>query len=467
MFFQHVYDATLAQGSYVIACQTNGEAIVIDAQRDISIYLEIAKQNNLKITHIAETHIHADYLCGSRELAAATGAKMYLSDEGGTDWQYEFDHVGLKDGDLIQIGNLSFEVMHTPGHTPESISFLLTDHAATDKPVMLFSGDFVFVGDVGRPDLLETAAGIKGTKEEGARQMFQSLKRFNALPNHVQVWPAHGAGSACGKALGAVPSSTVGYEKIQNWALQFGDDEEGFVTALLEGQPEPPKYFSMMKKLNKVDRPLVMSVPKLPLLSYETFLMHYNEGVKVIDTRDALVFSEGFLPKSYNVQNNKSFATWCGWILNDEPFILIAKSEEIDDISKKLMSIGLDNALGYVSEINHLGQALQTIKIMDYPGTRDLLEQGITVVDVRNNQEFTSGHIKGALHHFAGHLEDHLPELDKEQPVLVHCQSGTRSAIASSILKRHGFEKVYNYNGGWADWMAQKGEIEIPQAEMG
>ncbi|HQO88210.1 MAG TPA: MBL fold metallo-hydrolase, partial [Bacteroidia bacterium] len=279
MFFQHVYDKSLAQGSYFIGCQAKGEAIVIDAQRDIDVYLEIARQNNLKITHITETHIHADFLCGSRELAAVTGAKMYLSNEGGKDWQYEFNHEGVKDGDVITVGNLTLKVMHTPGHTPESISFLLTDHPASDKPVMVFTGDFVFVGDIGRPDLLEKAAGIKGTKEVGAKQMFESLKKFEALPEYVQVWSAHGAGSACGKALGAVHSSTVGYEKIRNWAFQYGNDEQGFVDYLLADQPEPPKYFAMMKHLNKVNRPLLVEVPKHAKLSKEEFLSAYNKGI--------------------------------------------------------------------------------------------------------------------------------------------------------------------------------------------
>ena len=214
MFFQHIYDKSLAQGSYLIGCQVTGEAIVVDAQRDIDVYLEIAKQNNLRITKITETHIHADFLCGSRELSAATGATMYLSDEGGEDWQYQFLHTGLKEGDKINVGNISLEIMHTPGHTPESISFLVTDHPATDQPVMVLTGDFVFVGDIGRPDLLEKAAGLIGTKKAGAKQMFQSLKKFAAIPEYVQVWSAHGAGSACGKSLGAVHSSTVGYEKI-------------------------------------------------------------------------------------------------------------------------------------------------------------------------------------------------------------------------------------------------------------
>jgi len=229
MFFQHIFEKSLAHSSYLVGCQAKGEAIVIDPKRDIDTYLKIAEENKLKITHIAETHIHADYLSGSQELAYVTGAKMYLSDEGGEDWQYDFEHVGLKNGDKIEVGNLIFEVMHTPGHTPESISFLLTDTPATKEPVMIFTGDFVFVGDIGRPDLLEEAAGLIGTKEVGAKQMFESLKKFQALPDYLQVWPAHGAGSACGKALGAVASTTVGYEKIRNWAVQFDSNEKGCV----------------------------------------------------------------------------------------------------------------------------------------------------------------------------------------------------------------------------------------------
>lgn len=185
MLFEHVYDKSLAQASYFIGCQVKGEAIVIDPQRDIDVYLELAKANNMKITKVTETHIHADFLSGSRELVAATGAEIYLSDEGGEDWQYEFPHIGLKHNDKIKLGNLTFEVLHTPGHTPESISFLLTDHPASNETVMVFTGDFVFVGDIGRPDLLEKAAGLIGTQDKGAKQMYDSIQRFAELPNHI------------------------------------------------------------------------------------------------------------------------------------------------------------------------------------------------------------------------------------------------------------------------------------------
>lgn len=464
MFFQHVYDKSLAQGSYIVGCQVAGEAIVIDAQRDVDVYLEIAKENNLTITHIAETHIHADYLSGSRELAAITGAKMYLSDEGGEDWQYEFDHVGLKDGDVIKVGNLSLEVMHTPGHTPESISFLLTDHPATDEPVMIFTGDFVFVGDVGRPDLLEEAAGLIGTKEVGAKQMFQSLKRFAELADHIQVWSAHGAGSACGKSLGAVHSSTVGYEKIRNWAFQFGDDEEGFTKFLLLDQPEAPKYFAMMKHLNKVDRPLLLEVPQHPTLTKENFMSAYGKGIKVIDTRDKADYVEGHIPGSYNIKGNNSFSTWMGWLLNyQEQFILVAEESEKEELTRKLMRIGMDNILGFVTDLDSLDMELETAEVIDIETFKKSAQKKdkVQVIDVRGATEYNAGHVEGASHLFVGTLEDNLDKINKDQEIVLHCQAGDRCSIAYSILKKNGFDNVKNYFGGMNEWVAEENEVKI------
>lgn len=454
MFFQHVYDKTLAHSSYLIGCQQSGTAMVIDAKRDVDTYLQIANANQLKITHITETHIHADFLSGSRELAAATGAKMYLSDEGGADWQYEFEHVGLKDGDLIRVGNLSFEVLHTPGHTPESISFLLTDHPSSDVPVMLFTGDFVFVGDVGRPDLLEEAAGIVGTKEPGAREMYRSLQRFLALPDHLQLWSAHGAGSACGKALGAVPSSTVGYEKIRNWALRFGKDEEGFVQQLLDGQPEPPKYFAMMKKLNKIERPLLIEVPKARKLTATEFSAFVNKGTTIIDARPKQKFASGFLPGSINIQGNNSFANWCGWFLQyDEDFVLIADDDQIDDLTRKLMRIGLDNLSGYVNDPMLAGVPLQTVESIAAEELDAVADNpGYQLIDVRAATEFNAGTIGDAKHVFLGTIEDNLHKINPDSTVVVFCQAGDRSSIGYSILKKNGFNKVLNYPGGMKEW---------------
>lgn len=454
MFFQHVYDKSLAQASYFIGCQAKGEAIVIDAQRDIDVYQEIAKQNNMNITHITETHIHADFLCGSRELAAVTGAEMYLSDEGGDDWQYQFPHVGLKHGDKITVGNLTLEILHTPGHTPESISFLLTDHPASDEPVMVFTGDFVFVGDIGRPDLLEKAAGLIGTMDKGAKQMYESIQKFSELSDYIQVWPAHGAGSACGKALGAVPSSTVGYEKIRNWAFQYEDDEAGFIEYLLEGQPEPPKYFAMMKQLNKVERPLLVKVPKHSKLTKDQFLSAYENGMKLIDTRNKMDFANGFVPGSINIQGNNSFSTWAGWLLNyQEQFILVADDGQIEDLTRKLMRIGLDNIYGYISKVEDLGLELEKEQIIDADEFKSYIgNPDVQIVDVRGLTEYETYHIEGADHIFVGTLPDHLDKFSKDKPIVIHCQSGDRSTIAQSLLLKNGFKNVKNYSAGMKEW---------------
>jgi hydroxyacylglutathione hydrolase len=465
MFFQHIYDKTLAQASYFIGCQKAGVAAVIDPKRDVDTYLEIAKQNNMKITHVLETHIHADFLSGSRELREITGADLYLSDEGGEGWEYEFDHVGLKDGQTFMMGNLKFEVVHTPGHTPESISFLLTDTPASAEPVMFFTGDFVFVGDIGRPDLLEKAAGMTGTMDAGALEMYKSIKKFSDLPDYIQVWPGHGAGSACGKALGAVPSTTVGYEKVRNWAFRFANDEKGFVNFLLEDQPEPPKYFAMMKKLNKVDRPLLTSVPKLKQLSNTEMTDAMSKGVKLIDARGKNEFAQGFIPGSINIQGNNSFATWAGWYLNyDEQFILLADESHLDDLTRKLMRIGLDNIMGYVASTEAYVQAggkLETVKIVDTDTFKKVLEEpNVQVVDLRGATEFKSGHIKNADHVFVGTLLKNLDKVSKDKKVVIHCQGGDRATIGYSLLAREGYNNVLNYSASMNEWVAQGNAVE-------
>lgn len=457
MFFQHIFDKSLAQASYLVGCQKTGESIVIDAKRDVDTYLDIAQQNGLRITHITETHIHADFLSGSRELAALTGAALYLSDEGGPDWQYAFDHNGLNDGDVITVGNLTLEVMHTPGHTPESISFLLTDKPASSEPVMLFTGDFVFVGDIGRPDLLEKAAGLIGTQDAGARQMYQSIQRFEALPDFIQVWPGHGAGSACGKALGAVPSTTVGYEKIRNWAFQYEDDEKGFVNYLLADQPEPPKYFAMMKKLNKVDRSLLTQVPVQKKLTAEEVKTALASGIKLIDTRNKVAFADGFVPGSINIQGNNAFSTWMGWLVTyQEPFMLVADDAQIDDLTRKLMRIGLDNVYGYIDQVSTLGIELQKADIIDIDTFKTYLNRNdMQVVDLRGASEFKSGHVEGADNVFVGTLPQHLNKISKDKPVVIYCQGGDRATIGYSLLVGNSFTNVKNYSASMNEWVSK------------
>lgn len=454
MFFKHIYETGLAQASYLVGCQATGEAIVIDPKRDIDTYLEIAEQEKLKITHIAETHIHADFLSGSRELAKATGAEIYLSNEGGNDWQYQFPHIGLKDKDTFKVGNLLFEVMHSPGHTPEHISFILTDTASSNHPVMIFTGDFVFVGDVGRPDLLEKAAGIKGTQEIGAHQMFNSLKKFKELPDYIQVWPGHGAGSACGKALGAVPSSTVGYEKLTNWALSI-EDENQFVRILLDGQPEPPKYFAMMKKLNKVGPKILGSIPHPGRFSLQQFENAVKENVTIIDTRDKLSFAGGHFPGSINIQDNSSFSTWAGWMLEyDKPFLLVARDSRIEALTRALIRIGLDNIVGYVNDMDKIANAGYQIETINQITVQQLKDrnENFLFLDVRGLAEYNAGHIEDALNIHAGYLKDNIDKLPKDRKIVVHCAGGDRSAIAASFLKRYGYDNIYNLTCGMNGW---------------
>lgn len=457
MFFQTIYDKTLAQASYLIGCQKTGESIVIDPKRDVDTYLDVAKQNGLRITHVTESHIHADFLSGARELAALTGATLYLSDEGGPDWAYAFAHEGLRHNDVIRVGNLTLKVLHTPGHTPESISFLLTDHPATDAPVMIFTGDFVFVGDIGRPDLLEKAAGMTGTQDAGARQMYQSVQQFSQLPEYVQVWPGHGAGSACGKALGAVPSTTVGYEKIRNWAFQYDEDPEGFVEYLLTDQPEPPTYFARMKTLNKVDRPLLTQVPTQKKLSPAEVREGLQNGMKLIDTRNKTAFAQGFVPGSLNIQGNNAFATWMGWLMSyDEPFMLVADDAQIEDLTRKLMRIGLDKVYGYTDTVSDLGMELAGADVIDIETFKTYLNRAdVQVVDLRGASEYKQGHVEGAENVFVGTLERNLDKISRDKPVVIYCQGGDRATIAYSLLVRHGFTNVRNYSGSMNEWVRE------------
>lgn len=457
MYFKLVYDESLAQASYVIGCQEAEIAAVIDPKRDVDTYLKIAEDNNFKITHILETHIHADFLCGSRELAALTGGELILSDEGDENWKYQFPHTKVKNGDIIKVGNLSIQAIHTPGHTPEHLSFLLTDHPATDKPAMLFTGDFVFVGDVGRPDLLEQAAGLKGTQEKGAHDLFDSLQDFVKMQDYILMWPGHGAGSACGKALGAVNMSTIGYEKIRNWALQLLNDKEAFTTELLADQPEPPRYFAMMKKLNKEDRKLLTEVPKIKNLNHQEYREAKNSQRELIDARPKEQFAKSYLEGSLNIPNNRSFSTWMGWFLDYEThFVLIATSNEIEDLTRKLMRIGMDHIIGYITpeQLSDFEKGnLQSYHSLDKSMIKEKMrKKDVQIIDIRGKSEYKEGHIDGGENIFLGTLDENFDKIAKDKEAIIYCGSGNRSAIAYSLLVANGFDNILNYSGGWSDW---------------
>ncbi len=470
MLLKYFYDDKIAHASYMVGCQATGEALIIDPGRDLTPYLAMAEEQDMRLVAATETHIHADFVSGARELAAQTGAKLYLSDEGDENWKYQYldgyDHQLVKDGDTFMIGNIKIEVMHTPGHTPEHISFILTDTAGANKPMGIFSGDFVFVGDIGRPDLLEEAAGIKGTAEPGARRMFQSVQRFKALPDYLQVWPAHGAGSACGKALGAIPSSTVGYEKLFNWAMQYEDEDE-FVKALLAGQPEAPKYFAMMKKLNKVGPAVLNGLPEPQKLDQKRLEAILAEGLKVVDTRSADEFAAGHIPGTINIPLDQAFTNWAGWLLDyEQPFYLIVDPASVKEAVRDLIYIGLDNVGGYfdlavVDAWRKSGQELQSYSITTPGEVAEKVANGeVIVVDVRGTSEWNEGHIPGAKHLMLGYLADRAQEIPTDKPVLVQCRTSNRSAIGASVLQAKGVTNVVKLQGGYTDWAAANLPIE-------
>ncbi|KAB7706483.1 MBL fold metallo-hydrolase [Bacillus aerolatus] len=468
MFFRSYFDEKLAQYSYMVACQKTGEAIVIDPARDITPYVETARKEGFQLTAAAETHIHADFVSGARQLANDYGVTLYLSDEGDENWKYQYtDNLSaklVKDGDVFMIGNVEFKVMHTPGHTPESISFILTDKGGgSEEPMGIFTGDFVFVGDVGRPDLLEKAAGVKGTADSGASQMFDSVQKFKQLPDYLIVWPGHGAGSACGKSLGAVPISTVGYEKANNWALKEESKEE-FQKELLKDQPEPPKYFAVMKKVNKIG-PSVLANETIPYEESLDGLEKYlnQDDVIVIDTRNGSEFAQGHIEGTINLPYTKIFTNWAGWILDyDKKLVIIAEKEQTHDIQHSLESIGLDKIAAFasprvVSEV----PSLEKYANIDVKQLKAQYEKDdVYVIDIRQQQEWEAGHIPTAHHHMLGYLEEAVDSLPKDKKIIVHCQSGARSAIGTSLLQANGFKNIENLASGFAGWKKENGPIE-------
>lgn len=456
MLLKYFYDDYLAQASYLVGCAATGEALVIDAGRDISMYLRVAEDEGLRITHVTETHIHADYVSGSRELAHHTGARLYLSDMGDQDWKYAYADdktILLRDKDWWMVGNVRVDVIHTPGHTPEHLSFMITDTAAGDKPMGIFTGDFLFAGNIGRPDLLEEAAGFVGTREIGARQQFANVQRFKSMPDYFQIWPGHGAGSACGKGLGSVPSSTLGYEKLINPAFQI-DDEDSFVDWLLEGQPEAPRYFARMKMVNKVGPTLLENVPQPEQLQTEQLDDVLAEGALIIDVRAREDYSAISVPGTINIPlNSERFNTYVGWFVDyDEPVYLIMHISQTDQALKALRAIGVDNIAGYFMPdvVHQYAESLPQISAVEL--AQRLASNGIKIVDVRGASEYDEMHVAGAINIPLGYIERELDRLPKHGAIVTQCASGMRSQIAASILKKHGFSDVTNLDAAVEEW---------------
>ncbi len=474
MLLRRFYDDKLAQASYLVGCSATGEAMVVDPNRRVDAYLRAAEQEGLRITHVTETHIHADFVSGARELARSSGATLFLSDNGDADWKYLFAAEEgaslLGDGNVFMVGNVRVQALHTPGHTPEHICFLITDTAAADRPMGVFTGDFVFVGDVGRPDLLERAAQVEGTMEEAARLLYESIQRFKDLPDYLQLWPGHGAGSACGKALGAVPQSTLGYERMFNWAFA-AEGKRDFVEAVLSGQPEPPKYFAEMKRINKEGPPLIGGFRRPERLPESRLPDLLASGAFVLDSRHIGDFAEGHVPGTINIPLDRSFPTWAGWLVPfDRDFYLIvdedANPHAIDEAAGDLLLIGLDRIAGYfgpgaINAWAEAGRRLATTSEITSSELAKMLENGnVAVVDVRSRSEWEAAHMPGVPNVPLGYLTDRLGEISKDRDVVLHCQTGWRSAIGASLLQAHGYERVANLKGGIRSWVIDGNAVE-------
>lgn len=453
MLVRQLFDPALAQYAYLIGCPRTGEAIIIDPQRDIDRYYAAAAKHKLRIVAAADTHIHADYLSGLREFAER-GVRVYASDEGAPDWRYEwlvdsnYDYQLLKHQDRFRVGNIEFVAVHTPGHTPEHIAYAVIDHGSgATEPAGIATGDFVFVGDVGRPDLLEEAAGHAGSMIPAAQQLYRSLTRFKAMPEFAQVWPGHGAGSACGKSLGDVPSSTVGYELRFNPAVRSATSETHFIEYILNGQPEPPLYFARMKRDNRAGPKVIGDVPTLPHLpSRQLAELAGRTDVAVVDTRSRAAFAAGHLPKSLLAEWDFQFANIVGsYVAENTPVYLVIDGRHVEDAVRILLRIGYDNLRGFFTPHDldtylAAGNAMATIETIDMAEMeRRRSHEGARVLDVRGKVDFDSAHVPNAMNIAHTRLAARLSELPNDAPVLVHCASGARAAHASALLARHGY----------------------------
>jgi hydroxyacylglutathione hydrolase len=483
MLLRQYHDPKLAQYAYLVGCQATGEALLIDPERDIDRYEDEAEKEGLRITAVAETHIHADFLSGAREFAERDGVRLYLSDEGGEVWRSRwaagtradgtpYDVTYLHDGDTFRIGNIDVRALHTPGHTPEHMSFVVVDRGGgASSPIGVATGDFVFVGSLGRPDLLEQAAGVAGAQDAAARELYRSLPLFHDLEDHLQVWPGHGAGSACGKGLGAVPMSTVGYEKRYNAALAEADEGEAhFVAAILSGQPEPQMYFARMKRDNRDGVPLLGRLPEPGPLDAAALGRAIDAGEwTVVDARlDRDAFMGAHAPGALYAPLNTSFNTVVGSLVLDEttPLLLIVDADRVEEAVRDLVRIGYDRIPAYATPATleayfasgGESASIPRVAFEDVDGLRH--DPGVHVLDVRFASEHEEGHIPGSINASYTRLPVYLPDrVPAEGTLVVHCQSGARSAAAAAYLARAGRDVRYVAEP-WSAWVDAGGAVE-------
>jgi len=449
---ERFYLGCLAHASYMVGSEC--VAAVIDPQRDVDIYLEAAAQKGWKIEHIIETHVHADFVSGHRELAERTGARIYLGEGSGA----EFPHVAVKDGDELNFGNCHLKFLQTPGHTVESICILMNDASQQDRPGILFTGDTLFVGDVGRPDLSGTY-----TPQQLAAILYQSLhEKVLRLPDETQIYPAHGAGSLCGRQMSSESSSTIGKQKQTNYALMAKSSEE-FVHLLTDDLPAAPEYFAQEVDLNRKGAAPISQLPAPAALSAPEVLRLQQEGTVVVDTRPASEFAAAHVPGSIHIALTGQYASWAARILGLHTKLIIV-GEDADHVREsqlRLARVGLESISGYleagVAGWVRAGYELESIPQITAPDLAELRKnepESVTVLDVREEAELSGGAIEGAIRIPLGKLMHRTSELNPTKLTVVHCKGGYRSSIATSILRRGGFRDIANLMGGFDAWKA-------------
>jgi hydroxyacylglutathione hydrolase len=451
MIVDRIYTPGLAQVAYLVADEAAGVTAVIDPRRDIETYREWAAERDLRIETILETHVHADFVSGARELAAATGATIFTSRRG----EQEFPHHRLDDGDEVAVGHLRLRAFWTPGHTPEHLGYLLIDPDAGPDPIALFSGDVLFAGEIGRPDLLGP-----GQTQRLVEQLYDTVvNRLSQLPDDVIVYPGHTAGSPCGKKIGDAPQTTIGQEKRFNYAFQARSKEE-FVQTVMEGMPRPPAYYPVMKRVNKVGPTLLRDLPAGKPLSVSEVAARQAAGALLIDARPADRFARGHIPGAVSVALGPNFAIWAGWLTpyDREVVLILDEDEQYEDALRELRRIGIDAVAGYLAGGIAAWQAagkpverMETVRVTDLSSCLS----AYTVLDVRDRTEWAAGHIAGAVNAPAGDLaRGAAAPVNGSGPVAVICGTGFRSAVASSLLQQKGKHDIVNVEGGMDAWCA-------------
>jgi len=452
MIFVQYYLDCLSQASYLVGDETSGRAVVVDPRRDVDEYVRDAEERGVKIELILETHFHADFLSGHLELAAATGAEIGFADVAET----EFPSRKLADGERISLGEVELEILHTPGHTPESISIVVWEHAGDAVPYGVLTGDTLFIGDVGRPDLL---ASIGYTRDELADQLYDSLhQKLLPLPDATRVYPAHGAGSACGKNLSTDTWSTMGEQKGSNYAL-LAPDKKTFVELVTEGQPPAPDYFVYDAILNRQDRPLLDETALPPALDFAGFEAAAADGAMVIDGRDPEDFGRGHLIGSINVGLNGRYAEFAGSTIPSDKDILLVTDPGFElEAKNRLGRIGFDRVVGYLENpLQVMAQNPEKTQSASRLTAAQFAERqgsiaGLQLVDIRNPGEVRLGTIEGASSIPVGQLPARVDELDPHAPTVVFCAGGYRSSVGASVLREAGFDDVSDILGGYAAW---------------